>query len=630
MNPIPLTRPTGPGGPAPAREPLRRFGGKYLLVRKLAEGGMAELFLAKQVGAEGFERDVVIKCMLGHLSRHPDFVQMFLDEARLAARLFHPNIVQISDLGVADDRYYICMEYLPGEDLEEVIAAGARKGQPMSPLVAARVILSAAEGLEFAHAHQEGGRRVNLVHRDVSPSNILVTYQGTVKVVDFGIAKASSRLVQTQPGTLKGKLGYMSPEQARGEPLDARSDVFSLGVTFYELLTGQRVFQRDTELGVLLALMEQPIPRPSEVRPDVPQDLDAIVMRALERRPEARYQSAAELHADLESYLAKNASLSGGAPVARYMQWLFGPERVRARTQLPTLAEMGGAGEAGDAASVGDFGTEPTLVRAPTPAEGEGRERTATSRGPVEVAAPSPTPVLPRRSGGLKSAALGALGALVVLGAAGAALVSSRPELVGLGAPAASSPAPVVEAQAAPVEPAPAVAAPAVAEPVRESAPPAEEVATPETAVAAAGSGATPAAGAEEEGAAAAASPGTEVEPVAAVAPEAPARTPTAASSRRAEGVVLDGALVNRRLRTQGAALQACGEKHRDELPPDGVVRMQFTVRNSGRVDAVQTTTQAVEGSPLAGCLAARLKAVRFPANRNAPELTYEAPLRFQ
>jgi serine/threonine protein kinase len=218
---IPLTRPvTMP----------RRFG-NYVLIRKLAEGGMAEIFLAKQIGAEGFERDVVIKCMLDHFTQHREFVSMFLDEARLAARLHHPNIVQITDLGVAENRYFICMEYLAGEDLDAVIAAAHYKSQAVPIPIAARIILSTLEGLEFAHGYQEQGQRVELVHRDISPSNIFVTYQGTVKVLDFGIAKASSRMTQTQPGLLKGKWGYMSPEQARGEPIDSRSDLFSLGVT---------------------------------------------------------------------------------------------------------------------------------------------------------------------------------------------------------------------------------------------------------------------------------------------------------------------------------------------------------------------------------------------------------------
>src|SRR5262245_51418827 len=279
---------------------------------------MAEIYLAKQVGAEGFERDVVLKLMLAHLTSSREFVEMFLDEARLAAKLHHPNIVQISDLGHHNGRYFICMEYLPGEDLQSLTETAERTSQTIPLTVATRIILSACEGLEFAHSYQEHGHSLGVVHRDVSPSNIIVTYQGTVKVLDFGIAKAGTKITQTQPGLLKGKWGYMSPEQARGDALDARSDLFSLGITFHELLTGQRVFRKDNEIGVLLALMQQPIPPPSSVRHDIPHALDQIVMRALEKQPEDRYPDAGAFRADLEAYLA-TTSQPGMSTLAAFM-----------------------------------------------------------------------------------------------------------------------------------------------------------------------------------------------------------------------------------------------------------------------------------------------------------------------
>jgi len=212
---------------------VKRFG-KYFLVRKLAEGGMAEIFLAKLVGAEGFERDVVIKRMRDALTHDTNFVNMFLDEARLAVRLVHPNVIQIHELGLEAGCYFICMEYLPGEDFSTVVRTAHQKRQYVPYHLVARVIADAANGLHFAHEFTDSsGRNLGIVHRDISPSNVYLTYQGQVKVLDFGIAKANSRVTNTAAGTVKGKYVYMAPEQARGEAVDRRADVFSLGVSLY-------------------------------------------------------------------------------------------------------------------------------------------------------------------------------------------------------------------------------------------------------------------------------------------------------------------------------------------------------------------------------------------------------------
>ncbi|HYH99563.1 protein kinase domain-containing protein [Hyalangium sp.] len=554
---IPLTRPvTTP----------RRFG-NYVLIRKLAEGGMAEIYLAKQLGAEGFERDVVLKCMLDHLTQYREFVSMFLDEARLAARLHHPNIVQITDLGVADNRYYICMEYLAGDDLDAVIAAAhyQREGVPIP--IAARIILSTLEGLEFAHGYQEQGQPLGLVHRDISPSNIFVTYQGTVKVLDFGIAKASSRMTQTQPGLLKGKWGYMSPEQARGEPTDARSDLFSLGVTFHELLTARRVFERDNEIGVLLALMAQPIPPPSHTRPEVPPALDRIVMKALERRAEDRYASAAEMRADLEEFLRVTPSVPGVSQLAQYMQRLFGQEDVERKTKIPSLTELEAITAQPSPPSVEDpVGFEKTLVRPSVP---QGLPAIVT-----QASRPPPAPAPPARSAGL-SMAIGALAAvaLVALGGVAAWYFVTPP------VPAA----PVVAQLPPTVIPTPPVPpVPPVAE--QPPPPPPEQLA--------------------------------EVKSPPPVIPK-PVRAPAPLT---ADGVV-------REVRKHQRKLRKCIDAHRTELLSIPRLMLVLTIANTGRVTDTRVTEPSSAPTDLAQCLKGHISKVNFPRDPNRPEFQIQIPL---
>ncbi|MGQ0507027.1 MAG: protein kinase domain-containing protein [Myxococcaceae bacterium] len=328
----------------PVVSAVRPFG-KYFLVRKLAEGGMAEIFLAKQVGAEGFERNVVIKRMLQHLTQISDFVKMFLDEARLAARLSHPNIVQINDLGLADGCYYICMEYLPGEDFSALLRSAARRREYVPLNVVARVVADAAHGLHFAHEFKdEEGKALNIVHRDVSPSNIFVTYQGQVKMLDFGIAKAESRVTNTTAGVVKGKYMYMCPEQARGQPVDCRADVFSLGVSLYEACTNTRPFSKDNDLAVLNAVLRCEYTPPRRVRPDLPPELEAIILRAMSPDPNARFQSAQEMAVELEHFVTSSSSATGGLQVSAYVQNLIGQERVTSRMRIQTLAAMAASG----------------------------------------------------------------------------------------------------------------------------------------------------------------------------------------------------------------------------------------------------------------------------------------------
>jgi serine/threonine protein kinase/ABC-type branched-subunit amino acid transport system substrate-binding protein len=311
--------------------------GKYVLVQKLAEGGMAEIFLAKQT-AEGFERNVVVKRMLANLSRQPEFVAMFLDEARLAARLAHPNIVPIYDVGRQDDFYFICMEYLAGEDLSAILrmVRGRRCEVPIA--VALRIVIDAARGLHHAHELvDDDGRPLHLVHRDVSPANVFVTYGGQAKLLDFGIAKAESRVTSTTIGVVKGKYHYMAPEQGRAGLVDRRADVFSLGVTLYEALTLVRPFVRDMTEAVMSAAASGDCPPPRALRADVPAELERVVVRAMAVDPDARPATARELADALERAGVAPASED---QVGDWLRALSGDDRIATRTRIPSLASF--------------------------------------------------------------------------------------------------------------------------------------------------------------------------------------------------------------------------------------------------------------------------------------------------
>ncbi|HWE31177.1 MAG TPA: protein kinase [Polyangia bacterium] len=315
--------------------------GKYALQRKLAEGGMAEVFLAKQTGMEGFEKLVVVKRILPQLCSDDSFVKMFLNEARVAARLNHPNVVQIFDLGKLGDQYFIAMEYVHGEDLRAVIreATDADNRPPIG--LVCRIIADMLGGLHYAHTRVGAdGKPLGLVHRDVSPQNVLVTYEGSVKLVDFGIAKATRAIdaAQTQAGLLKGKYAYMSPEQARGQPVDARSDVFCVGVLLWELATWQRLFKRPTEMSTLMAVAEEPIRAPSTVEPSLPPDLDRLIVKALARTPDQRFASAQELRAALENLIRTSGWEADTLALSSYMRELFAK---KLRQQAADVAAAG-------------------------------------------------------------------------------------------------------------------------------------------------------------------------------------------------------------------------------------------------------------------------------------------------
>ncbi len=257
--------------------------GKYELIRELAVGGMAEVFLARTAGPMGFEKQLVLKRILPHLAKDPAFVEMFLSEATLAARLTHPNIVQIFDFGESDGTYFLAMEYIDGPTLRGLLEEAYRRQVALPPVVCARIIANACEGLAFAHDFRDPatGQPLGIVHRDISPDNILLSRQGAVKVVDFGIAKAAGQRHRTQTGIIKGKLAYMPPEQVRAQPLDRRVDVYALGVVFYELLTGQRPFEAPTDASLMQSILfEQPMPAVLR-NPDLPEPVQHILRRAI-------------------------------------------------------------------------------------------------------------------------------------------------------------------------------------------------------------------------------------------------------------------------------------------------------------------------------------------------------------
>jgi tRNA A-37 threonylcarbamoyl transferase component Bud32 len=292
---------------------------RYTLICRLASGGMANVYLAQLAGQKGFEKLVAIKRIHEHLSDEEEFIEMFVDEARLAARISHPNVAQILEFDTWDDSFFIAMEYVDGEALNALL----RRSRPKHQLVA-RLIANAAAGLHAAHElRDDKGRPMQVVHRDVSPQNILISYQGEVKVVDFGVARAQSNLRVTNVGTLKGKFSYMSPEQIQSGTLDRRADVFALGIILYESTTYKRLFKADTEQDTMKRVLQGEITPPSKVQEGYSLELEEIVMKALDRDRTQRYQSAEEMQAALEMYLMTSGGLVLASAVGKLMRKTF-------------------------------------------------------------------------------------------------------------------------------------------------------------------------------------------------------------------------------------------------------------------------------------------------------------------
>jgi len=309
--------------------------GRYTLLHRLAVGGMAELYVARQGGIEGFEKIVALKRVLPHLAEDPQFVQMFLDEARFAASLDHPNIAHVTDIGEEDGEYFFAMEYVHGANLLDVLRRNDHVPLPLD--CALTIVVGVAAALH--HAHEQlgpDGRPLGLVHRDVSPSNVLISHNGAVKLTDFGIARAAARTSVTAQGQTKGKAGYMSPEQCRGDRLDRRSDVFALGIVLYEVTTGVRAFYAPNDFAILGRIARADYIPPQEIEESYPEGLAAIVARAMAKDPEQRHSTTEALQIELEEFAREEGLRLSTVELTRHMKAVFGSP-AHPHTDLGTL-----------------------------------------------------------------------------------------------------------------------------------------------------------------------------------------------------------------------------------------------------------------------------------------------------
>jgi serine/threonine protein kinase len=354
--------------------------GRYRLLEEIASGGMAEIHLGSFQGAAGIEKLVAIKRIKAEHARDAEYIRMFLNEARIAATLHHPNLVQTYDSGCESGTYFLAMEYLRGQDTRRIVQALALAGREMPLEVAIAIAHGVATGLHYLHEKRDAAEQpLGLVHRDVSPANVFVTSAGVVKLVDFGIAKAVRRGNDTRAGILKGKVAYMSPEQCRIEPLDRRSDVFSLAIVLWELTVGRRLFDQGSDLEIMHAIDHADVPRPSRLVPRYPAGLEKIVEKGLARDREDRYRSAEELQIDLERFAHDNQLAITPRSLSSFVRSLFG-ENYR------TIAAL--APENGQAAVAAKPAARPPRFDRPPPSTRDIRQRPAhwtvtLSRRPV-------------------------------------------------------------------------------------------------------------------------------------------------------------------------------------------------------------------------------------------------------
>jgi serine/threonine protein kinase len=351
-----------------------RMFGKYYLYDRLAVGGMAEIFRAKMFGVDGFEKDMVVKQILPQYARNREFIQMFVDEAKITVSLSHGNIVPVFELGQIDGVYFIAMEEVDGRNLGEILDACIERGLPLNQPHALFVAAEMLAGLAFAHRRTDDqGRPLGIVHRDISPQNILLSYEGEVKIVDFGIARASTKMHATQAGVIKGKFGYMSPEQAAGREVDQRSDVFAAGILLFEMLTLERLFHSDQDTETLERIKRADVPTPSKLNPALSPRLDAIAFKALARRPEDRYQNAEQMRQAVLRHLFEIQGEASSASLSAYLKTLFAAELAERRGR-PRVVMPGPTAPPAPA---------PAPPAWPAPAPGSLLEGLPAARGPV-------------------------------------------------------------------------------------------------------------------------------------------------------------------------------------------------------------------------------------------------------
>src|SRR5215831_10941104 len=346
---------------------------------------MAEVFKAKAFGVEGFERLLAVKRILPNIAEDKEFIEMFIDEAKIAVQLNHANIAQIFDLGKVEDSFFIALEFVHGKDLRSIFDRGRQVGQIMPIAQACFVIMKVCEGLDYAHNKRDAsGRELNLVHRDVSPQNVLVSYEGEIKLIDFGIAKAAGKASKTQAGILKGKFGYMSPEQVRGLPIDRRSDIFSVGIVLYELLTGERLFVGESDFSTLEKVRNVEILPPSTYNRKIPDELERIVLKTLAKDVEDRYQNAIDLHDDLQAFMYTAGEFYSRKDLAAWMKKTFATEIEEETRKLEEYRNISPP--------------DPRTIK-PTSQPGRPSSRPATNPPPPPAAAmaarqPTPKPTL--------------------------------------------------------------------------------------------------------------------------------------------------------------------------------------------------------------------------------------------
>ncbi|MDI1481017.1 serine/threonine-protein kinase [Polyangium sp. y55x31] len=332
--------------------------GKYRFIASLGHGGMADVYLAVVPGPAGFNKLQVVKRLRRDYVEDPDHVEMFLDEARLAARLNHPNVVQTFEVSESDGEYFMAMEYLDGQPFNRII--NRAKKDPPPPGLLYRIVADALAGLHYAHELTDyDGTPLHIVHRDASPHNVLVTYDGHTKILDFGIAKSEVRSGETRTGIVKGKVGYMAPEQARCKPLDRRADVFVLGIVLWEIATGRKLWDKASDIEVLHRLATGEYPRVHDVDPNAPEEIDRICAKAMARDPADRYATAAAMRADILAYLDRAGLRVSSEDVSRYVTTAFGDKRADIRRVIDQQITRLKSQQSGERLAIPDVASPP-------------------------------------------------------------------------------------------------------------------------------------------------------------------------------------------------------------------------------------------------------------------------------